>query len=298
MANNREMLSFPEKNQDDVITTSTPRVIFRSYPWQFLKPALTNFRPDTELNNKDVKNIRLYLPTDLTEDYTASWEQEEVVTALANFGERGSTKTSVTSAIINKFKSEFPGLANSAEYAKGGTNFPGKYLLFNQVSPISIPFSFDLIPHSREESLMINRICEAFKTEILPVYNGNLLNYPNIWRISFKNIIGPGSVERNGSNNMDAEYQSMALTGCKITYMGASNSALVYNSNYPVGVNLSLTFKSIKHMYREGEVIDSNSPAGRVITRDENGYAFNTNILNRNIGHIPLPPTTDRLTTY
>ena len=234
-------------------TDKKPRVNFRSFPWASAKPTLAAERSEEDKTIFPInQDITLSMPNNFVEDYVADWKDESVV--LAGMGGDGNGSAGSTSAITTLRdlidKVGLGTVGNTARYDKGYTNMPGKFLIFEEANAMVLNFSYDMIPHNIPEAERISAICDVFKHDLLPTYNGALLLFPDVWTIRFLNIKGPGF-------GQSGWYQGMALTGCKVTYLGGgSQSALTYHDASPVGVNLSLSFKSIKHMYNETDHVN------------------------------------------
>lgn len=264
------ILKFPSDNRN---ISPKPRVTFRSYKWNISKPSIDNFKSESILDNQEEQDITLYMPNNFSEDYTADWSSEDVFTAGIDF-------TRGMGANIGEFLRQttdamsIQGIGNTVRYGTGLTNYPGKFLIFNKANPVTLQFAVELVPHSQDEAIEIDNICSVFKSELLPEFNGYFLEFPNIWRINFKNIIGPGfNVE-----NHFGEYQGMALTGCKVTYNGGAQTALTYSDDYPIAVTLALTFTSIKHLYKDRGLNTSVDSVTTSLVNSKGGIAFKQGI--------------------
>jgi hypothetical protein len=229
------MLSFPSEG----MSSSKPRVIFRSFAWQMGQPALSQTKG--MVPTSETSSTQLYLPGGFSEGFGARWGEEDVVTALVDRGTDGSFKSSGLEAIQNGLK-QYGGLANSARFEAGATAFPGKFLVFQQGESITLNFEFELVPRNAGEASQIGEIVKNFKKQILPIYAGSLLHFPDAWTIQFLGIKNLGFPDTADS------YQDMALKNAVASY-GGGKSALVNHDEQPVITTLKLTFQSIKHAY-------------------------------------------------
>lgn len=220
-------------------TDCRARVKFQSYSWKSSPPALANSKGPVKGGGG--MSATLYLPANFSEDYTAKWSVDDVVTALTQGGKDGKLASGVE-ALSKAAQTGFGGIVNSAKFATGMTEFPGKFLIFQQGDPIAPSFQFELLPMNAGEAGVIVNMIKDFKKTILPTFTGTVLEFPNIWSIGFSGINGPGFPGLDG-------YNDMVLTNVKVGYGGGEQSALVFHDKNPTIVTLSLSFMSIKHSY-------------------------------------------------
>lgn len=264
-------LAYPKTSNIDAGHGTKPRVIFRSYKWKIAKPQVK----ETKLENSNIVEsmIQLYLPANFSEKYSAKWEHE------AMFHLADGKAAGLAGAVRDYMKQKnLQGILNSGIYSEGATRFPGSFKVFTQVDPMNLSFSFEMIPKSRPEAVEINNIIQTFKREILPIYNGMLLEFPNIWSIHFDGIIGPGFPAYKDSNSTQfGKYYDMALVDVYPEYIGGtSQTALVYSDSYPVGVKLNLTFSSIKFGYKDESEGNYNTNSTYLQNRAVNSLSVDT----------------------
>lgn len=221
------------------------RVSLKSYSW------LTSTHPNLS-NTQDIfrgkqnTDIRLYLPGNFSEHFSADWGVEGLVSFGVNdFNWKGFSTSG--QEVVNNFglKVGMDGVVNTGKFLAGETHYPGEFLTFKKGNPNTLSFTFDLLPRESKDAEAINNIITTLKRTILPVYKSGRLQYPDVWQIIFSGIKGPGHPATPQT------YNDMALTDVTPTYSGGQQSALVFHDGYPVNVQLQLTFKSIKHSYLE-----------------------------------------------
>ena len=221
---------------------SKARVVFRSYNWKMNTPKLAN--TVEKVYGGFQTEIQLYLPAEFSEHYRAEWGAEDLATVLLDTSNKGARATFWEGANAATKKVGLEGIVNTAvKYNNGYTHYPGEFSMFKKGTPMSLTFTFDMLPRTSGDSVAIENIVDTFKRQMLPMFTGGVLQFPNIWQIAFNGILGPGHPQ---TANM---YNDMALVDVIPSYSGGNQSALVMGDSYPVGVKLQLTFQAIKHNY-------------------------------------------------
>jgi hypothetical protein len=233
------LLKFPSDGRAD-----GPRVTFSSFTWEGNRPLLSNAPSVRKGGN--VTTTTLYLPAGFSENYISTWGEEEAVTVLVDPTGQDSFKASAYEALDNGTKGQLGGLNTTVKYDSGQTSFPGQFSVFKRSEPMALTFNYDLLPRNAKEAAEVQTIISTFKQQILPVFKGGKLRFPNIWDIHFLQINGPGFPATPKA------YQNLALIGCNVAYGGGAQSALTFSDQNPVIITLNLQFKSIKHSYLEG----------------------------------------------
>jgi hypothetical protein len=131
-------------------------------------------------------------------------------------------------------------------------------LLFNGVTMRpAFQFSFDLVPRSEEESLMIKRIIRTFKINMTPqkgkpnVTGGGLfIKAPNVFRLEY--------MSGGKQHPFLHRFKPCALTQMSVNYNGSSQYA-TYPDATPVHMNLSLQFQELSPIYKEDYVDDAGN---------------------------------------
>lgn len=230
-------LVFPARSD----ATNAPRVRFKSQTWEVGKPELANTKGAKLVAGSE--DVQLYLPGGFQESYKANWNREDLVTALTDINDIRGWKASGYEAARTVFETKaLGGLSASARYGTGATTFPGKFLIFDSADAVTLNFNFELIPRNAGEAKQISEICKLFRRKLLPVFNGGLLRFPDVWDIQFFGITGVGYPDTPG------EYAGMALIAVDTSYNGGT-SALTFNDGHPVATELKLSFQSIKQSY-------------------------------------------------
>jgi hypothetical protein len=123
-------------------------------------------------------------------------------------------------------------------------------LLFNGVSMRpAFQFSFDMVPRSQEESIMIKRIIRTFKINMTPQKGnpnesggGLFVKAPNIFKLEYMS----GGKEHPFLHR----FKPCALTQMSVNYNG-SNRYATYPDATPVNMQLSLQFQELSPIYAE-----------------------------------------------
>lgn len=239
-----DVKTIKDKDQKTDIQVA-PRVSFISYTWKSARPRLEETKMEKPVKTS---STTLYLPAGFSEKYGAEWGDEDIVTALID---QTAILASAAEA-VDTMTGGMAGFKTSGKFAEGKTVFPGQFMTFKKGSPISLDFAFDLIPRNRPEGDLIVKIVNNFKRKILPTVSkiGNqnaLLSYPDVWHIIFS---GAKSIGYPTTKNI---YEDMALVSVNASYGGGAQSALTFYDGNPVSVNLSLSFRSVKHSYILGD---------------------------------------------
>jgi hypothetical protein len=225
-------------------STIHPRVTFSSYTWKSATPKLENTMSTTDAGSTG--SVSLFVPANYNESFGAKWGYEDVVTALIDPKNKAAWGASAVETIDKLTKGPLGGITSAAKFGRGETSFPGEFLLFEKGEPITLDFTFDLLPMNGPEANKIVEIVSYFKRRILPTYGGNdnfFLQFPDIWRIDVKGLNGTGFPATPGI------FGDMALTTCKVGYSGGANTVLAFADGNAVMTTLTLQFKSVKNSY-------------------------------------------------
>ena len=123
-------------------------------------------------------------------------------------------------------------------------------LLFNGVSMRpAFQFSFDMVPRSQEESIMIKRIIRTFKINMTPQKGkpnesggGLFVKAPNIFKLEYMS----GGKEHPFLHR----FKPCALTQMSVNYNG-SNRYATYPDATPVHMQMTLQFQELSPIYAE-----------------------------------------------
>ena len=116
-------------------------------------------------------------------------------------------------------------------------------------------FSFKMMPEDSSESRNCVKIATAFKESMLPGHQGGdnqtsptgLFGYPDEFEISF--TVNGTKLPRNNSNPMFNIGRSV-LTNCELSYTTQDTVLFFEGTQFPVTINMSLTFMEIEIMQR------------------------------------------------
>lgn len=216
-----------------------PFVIFSPYKYDFPKPNLTKYNPPNKSGGG--QSVVLYLPGDFSESVNASWGLESTFGGSTN-----SIAQGILGSITEQLGRKDAKILSQSKQTLGKVPFPTDTLIFNGVEPVSLNFSFNMIPFNQAEGNAIVSIIKHFKTRLLPQAskdaNNLVLDFPDIWDIKFENINGMGLEQ-------DKLYENMALMGCNVQYVSGTENMTVYHDNNPTQVRLNLTFQSIRKQF-------------------------------------------------
>ena len=116
-------------------------------------------------------------------------------------------------------------------------------------------FSFKMLPQSKAESSSCMKIVQAFKRAMLPSHSGGdnvtspsmLFGYPDQFTIEY--YIDGNPLPTDGSNPMFNVGRSV-LTACDLNYTTQDVPLFFDDSQYPVSIDMQLSFMEIGVMYR------------------------------------------------
>jgi hypothetical protein len=240
-------LTYPSDNTDN----AKARVVFSSFPYTFCTPRMEDTK-DPIMSGGGSSNIKLYVPGQFTEKYSATWGMDQIITAQLGGMIPGANTSGqeVAASLWEAAHSATSGVigaeVNTFKLTHGVTQFPGEFLVFHKGDPIQMGFHFELLPRSSTEAGEITNIVNTFKRELLPVLTSGYLNFPALWNIYFSGINGIGFPDTLN------KYMYMALVSVNATYSGGNQTALVYHDNYSVMIALDLQFHSVRNAYLGG----------------------------------------------
>ena len=116
-------------------------------------------------------------------------------------------------------------------------------------------FSFKMMPEDAGESAKCVEIAAAFKQAMLPAHAGGdnqtsptgLFGYPDEFEISF--TVNGRTLPKDSTNPMFNIGKSV-LTNCELSYTTQDTVLFFEGTQFPVTVNMALTFMEIEIMYR------------------------------------------------
>lgn len=218
------MLQYP----DILDQSKAPFIKFMCYDWR------TRGKRDQNAQANKTIIETIFLPVSrngLSETITANWDVSE-----------GMIKSSVSdfalSAVGRKVQDAVPGLTKFALFQTGQILNDYSALTFSGNNFREFSLSYDLIPSSPHESIMIKDIINTFKRNALPEYTGVRVLYPRFWRI--------GLVIPNGESPV--VFNDSVLVDVNTEYFKDEN--IVVFSDGAVSASLTLSFREISRISR------------------------------------------------
>jgi hypothetical protein len=170
--------------------------------------------------------------------------------AVASTGEGQQTIAAGTAAAAIQAATGQGDINSIISRAQGVVFNQNVEVLFNgvQMRP-AFSFSFDLVPRSEEESLMIKKIIRTFKINMTPQKGnpntnggGLFVKAPNIFKLEY--------MSGGKHHPFLHRFKPCALTQMSVNYNG-SNQYATYPDATPVHMNLSLQFQELSPIYAE-----------------------------------------------
>lgn len=205
---------------------------------------------------KPVNIITLYMPNDIKNPNTVSWEEgsERTLAVEAASGGldaiggmvgmlKGGMAKSVSDTLSRTGKaiSGVAGAASSdlASYSTKTIQNPFTIMLFKSVGLREFSFEFDFYPKSQNEAGVIWNIVNQLKKGSLPKEGaGNVtLSYPNEYQIKF--------VFNGKPNPFMPKFKHCVITNIEANYTGQGVFAMT-REGAPAEVKLQITFKEIE----------------------------------------------------
>tara|TARA_A100001388_G_C28757874_1_gene496010 strand:- start:678 stop:1967 length:1290 start_codon:yes stop_codon:yes gene_type:complete len=236
------------------------------------------------------KQIVLYMPDDVQDALSATWEGKAFGTlaadTLTTAGAKGSldavrklTNTlgnatsrlnvNATAKLITKLAAGITGdeITEGDVFAgvKGVVRNPNVEVLFEKMSLRTFDHSFKMSPYNAEDEMMIRRIISQFKKAMLPSYeggdvftkkgkkenlNGAFIKLPKLVQVAY--------MRGNSINPHLPQYKLCALTDVNVNYTPDNNYATFGSGGGPVSYELKLNFMETKLVFSEDiEAFDS-----------------------------------------
>jgi len=225
-------------------------------------------------SHNETLNIALYIPPDaLSTSYKSDYEAETLGQiqgrAVEAYRESGGNVEQIAKASEAKgaaAKSVVTDLTmllatpekyrKAMEITKGMVANP--YIVAAYKGPTQMrehSFSFKMMPEDVGESRKCVAIASAFKQAMLPAHAGGdnataptgLFGYPDEFEISF--VVDGNPLPKNENNPMFNIGKSV-LTNCDLSYTTQDTVVFFEGTQFPVTINMKLTFMEIEVMYR------------------------------------------------
>lgn len=207
--------------------------------------------------------IAIYTPGSIVEKLDNRWEREDLLGGGADsFWE--AAKVELGSAAKGFMGGK---IANLVAATTGKALQPTDLLIFKGFNPIDLSLQFKLMPYSAQENANIAAIIKKFKESMIPSQPKNsdtsLLDYPEVWDITFSNEGAKWEKTNLGFENQNYGYHSMALKSCSISFNHGENFMVFTDDGRPVQWDLQLTFESIfranQENYLDKKVMNNQS---------------------------------------
>jgi len=202
--------------------------------------SLKRKNPDEGEVNYD---IFLYVPTDMTDGVSLSYEEGENDMANAAvskiFGGEGgiADMSEIKQLMLNSVDA-----GKVLKAAAGKTVNPMKFQMFNGVNMRTYSYTFELYPETQSDSNVIRELAYAFKKSALPGTMGankRIYTFPNEWAIRYH---GPMK------NWIDYPMVSV-LTGVEVNYGLNGTQRMIDGA--PAGVSIALSFSEVVTLDRD-----------------------------------------------
>ena len=120
-------------------------------------------------------------------------------------------------------------------------------------------FSFKMLPQSESESKTCVKIVNSFKRAMLPSHKGGdnqtapsmLFGYPDEFTIEYYIDGRPLPKDKNGISNPMFNIGRSVCTACDLNYTTQDVPLFFDGTQYPVSIDMALSFMEIGIMYRE-----------------------------------------------
>ena len=225
-------------------------------------------------NGTPNNNIAMYIPPDaLSTSYKSAYESQ----ALGQMAGRAMEELDAAGGSVSKLRANL--LAKGAAVgavitelgAIAGTKGAAKTIMQQSKGAVVNPyivaaykgpndlrehkFSFKMMPEDVDESKVCVKIVNSFKAAMLPSHKGGdnqtapsgLFGYPDEWKITY--YINGEKLPSNETNPMFNIGKSV-LTSCEMTYTTQDLPVFFEGTQYPVTIDMSLSFMEIEVMYR------------------------------------------------
>lgn len=235
-------------------------VVFTTRPRKKREGTKSNEGNNKNLLSNEIVSIALYAPESIDQDVDVSWTTMEIGANKRNLINTFKGETGFGQALEELIQSGLSKLANTAtggisNFIGGKATNPMEEQVFEGVDFRDHSFDYEFYPKSKAEAKMVEDICWAFKTAMLPDTYGaaesdgaaeSYFNYPNIFDITYEGLI---------------QKRFEDFLPCVLTSVSVNHSTKMFEDGYPVATELSLSFTEIKLLTQENyQTISKASP--------------------------------------
>ena len=253
------------------------------------------------------KQVVLYMPDDVQDAFSASWEGKAFGTLAADIlttagaantlkpiRKTTNTVSNVTSKLnVNATAKLITELAKGITGddisegdvfggVKGVVKNPNVEVLFQKMSLRTFDHSFKMSPYNAEDEAMVRKIISQFKRAMLPSYEGGDVfskkgnkETLNAAFIKLPKLVQVAYMRGNSINPHLPQYKLCALTDVNVNYTPDNNYATFGNGGGPVSYELKLNFMETNLVFSEDiEAFDSVFDDGTVSNTAPSGQQF------------------------
>lgn len=198
-------------------------------------------------------SIQLYIPENLSVNSAVGYRNTEGGSLAATggnlFGAEGDDGGVVTSLFSQLFGTALAQVGDNGATAAQtidaiGVGAANRHVLFEGVEFRTFSYTYEFLPKSWKESVMLKDIIKFFRIQMLPAIkaNGNTFKPPNYFTIEYM-INGQPTDYLN-------KIKPCVCTGCDVSYGGNGQFAMFQSEKgeepAPAMINLTLTFQEIQ----------------------------------------------------
>ncbi|AOV58747.1 baseplate tail tube cap [Synechococcus phage S-CAM3] len=222
------------------------------------------------------EKILIYMPEDIQAEYGANWGgagfgliskglmggAANVFDGTFNIGDafdagmeaaKGATKRKTLDLVVG-LANKALGTSVTSNQALGGMEGkvvnPNVEMMYESPEMRGFSLNFKMFSSNDGESDEIRKICNTFKRNMLPTFEGAFIKVPNIVKVTF--------MTGNSPNQYVSQFKPCAVTNISINYT-PDGSWATYREGRPVATQLTLQFKELKMLFAEDITIDGAS---------------------------------------
>lgn len=243
-------IRFPE-------TLQLPAIIFEAKKWTMKR--LTS--KSTETYSKDsLGSVSLYLPP-IQESHNVVWDDsKQFSTHVADMA--AGLIGGISGGIITDWIKLKYNVAVSQD----------SIATFKDVENRQFSFSFELVPSSSTESVIIKKIIDFFRYHSLPEYNSILINFPSIFEVTVHGVANELGVDY-------FQFKPMALKSLQVNY-GDNNHMQLMVDNMPSKVKIDLSFQEVTKPYK-GDFKYYDEEYNKTVTTETNAKKVGEDLINK-----------------
>ena len=248
-----------------------------------LNQTLANYNASVATAKKaeNYPSVLLYMPDDVGDAFSASWEGKAFGNVAAGIIAAGGAKggidglgkiagalrgavnrlspNTVSAAITNLAKSITGDTITTGDVfssTQGVVRNPNVEVLFQQMSLRTFDLTFKMSPYNKVDELHIKQLISAFKRAMLPSYStGSVFGSENrdiqAAFVKVPKLVQVAYMRGSQQNPHLPKYKLCALTDVNINYTPDNNYATFNQAGGPVSYELKLNFMETKLVFSE-----------------------------------------------